>query len=237
MPLNPLLILQHVAHEGPGLFGEFLKVKNIGVDIVNIYDAHCLPNPSDYKAVITLGGPQSANDRDAAMQRELRNLEHILRDEIPYLGVCLGMQTLVQAAGGQVVPCRTKETGWHRANGSSYQIELTADSMQDPLLMGLPPCIDVFQLHGETVTLSDTTTLLATAPDCPNQLVRAGSKAYGIQSHVELTRSMLEAWATIDPDLAQLDRTELTDTYAINATSYQATASSLFENFLAIAGI
>jgi len=237
MPHNPLLILQHIAHEGPGLFGEFLKTKNIGADVVNIYTASCLPDPSNYKAVITLGGPQSANDNNEAMQRELKNLERMLRDEIPYLGVCLGMQTLVRAAGGKVVPYQTKETGWYRTDGSSYLIECTPDGLQDPLLEGLPSHFEVFQLHGETVELSGTTTLLGTAPDCPNQLVRVGTKAYGIQSHVELTRSMLEAWATIDPDLARLDKTTLISTYDNNARPYRATASTLFDNFLSIAGI
>nr|WP_287222515.1 gamma-glutamyl-gamma-aminobutyrate hydrolase family protein [Prosthecochloris sp.] len=67
---------------------------------------------SKSSAVVTLGGPQSANDTDRAMRRELENLKAILDKKIPYLGICLGMQTLVKAAGGNVITCPIKETGF-----------------------------------------------------------------------------------------------------------------------------
>ena len=93
---------------------------------------------------MTLGGPQSANDTDKAMRRELENLDTILDQEIPYLGICLGMQTLVKAAGGNVITCPIKETGFYDPDGNPYAVELFQQGLNDPLLSGIPATAPVF---------------------------------------------------------------------------------------------
>ena len=37
------------------------------------------------------------------MKNELVFIRKVLEAEIPYLGICLGLQTMVRAAGGKVV--------------------------------------------------------------------------------------------------------------------------------------
>ena len=114
-------------------------------------------------------------------------------------GICLGLQTLVKAAGGRIIKSPVRETGFLDPEGSHFTTELTAAGKQDPLFEGLDHSFKVFHLHGETVELTDSITLLSTGKFCRNQIVRVGKNAYGIQCHFELTPEMLETWMNEDP--------------------------------------
>lgn len=237
MQSAPLLIVQHISHEGPGILGDLLSGRGIRYDMVNLYACDRLPDPRGYQAVVTLGGPQSANDRDPAMRRELGNLEVVLAHDIPYFGICLGMQTLARAAGADVYACDEKETGWFHTDHQPYGIELTFEGRRDPLFAGCEGRLRVFQLHGETVAPADGLVLLARGSACSHQVIRAGTRAYGIQSHIELTRDMLAEWAVLDPDLKTIGRTKLLEEFDAFRRAYTLTGTTIFENFLSLAGL
>ena len=59
--------------------------------------------------MMVFGGPDSANDDTEKMKQELQRISEILDAEIPYLGICLGMQALVKAAGGTVRKNKIKD--------------------------------------------------------------------------------------------------------------------------------
>ena len=146
-----ILIVKNITHEGPGLLETVLVKHGIDATYVDLAKGKLFPDPRDYSALVVLGGPQSANDETPSMLLEMRQIERALHVGVPYLGICLGMQTLVKAGGGKVVQSRVKERGFSDNEGEEYRIELTGSGKNDPLFAGLDTSFPVFQLHGETV--------------------------------------------------------------------------------------
>lgn len=233
--MNKLLIIQNISREGPGLLEQVLRDENVAFDIVDLAQGREMPALADYKALVVLGGPDSANDDTTKMTTELARIKEGLGARIPYLGICLGLQTLVKAAGGQVVKGAVKEVGFRGPDNNQNVVSVTNEGKTDPLLAGLPEVLDVFQLHGETVELTPEMTVLATGKFCRNQIVRVADKAYGIQSHFELTPEMLTVWAEQDPDLLPIGKDKLLADFETIKQSYTNIGQTLLRNFLRIA--
>lgn len=238
MMAKKVLIVKNMAHEGPGLLELSLLEHGIAWHYADLSAGDPFPDPRNFPALVVLGGHQSANDKTSSMQLEIRRIEEALGEEIPYLGICLGIQTLVKAGGGTVVKASCKETGFIDPQGNPYRVELTEAGKSDPLFKGLGSTLDVFQLHGERVELTPSgMELLATGSGCRNQAVRVGKNGYGLQCHFELTREMFESWCRIDPDLKQMDYSELMAEFDRRYEEYTATGMKLMENFLRISGL
>lgn len=229
--MKPVLIIKNIAHEGPGLLAELLEQLQIPSQTINFENNHPDLSLQTFSAVIVLGGPDSANDQNPKMENELDFVRQVLDLKIPYLGICLGMQVLVKAAGGEVLKSPVKEIGFFDPGGRPYEIRLTREGQKDPLFAGLQEPWPVFQLHGETVSLNEKVRLLGTSEICANQIVRAGENAYGIQCHFELTQVMFEDWLTKDADLIKMDHAELNRQFAQIKEAYTRTGKILFGNF------
>lgn len=233
--MSELLIVQNISREGPGLLEQVLREENVDFDLIDLDKGQEIPTLDGYKALVVLGGPDSANDDTTKMATELSRIKEALDDDIPYLGICLGLQTLVKAAGGKVVPGEVKEVGFIDPENNQHTVAVTDEGKTDPLLAGLPETLDVFQLHGETVELTPDMTVLATGKFCKNQIVRVTDKAYGIQSHFELTPEMLAVWAELDPDLIPIGKDKLQSDFEAIKQSYTSIGQTLLLNFLRIA--
>ncbi|NTW83657.1 MAG: type 1 glutamine amidotransferase [Chlorobiaceae bacterium] len=235
---HPLLIIKNITHEGPGLLENILEIHGIPSLTFDISKGDGFPDPGNFKALVVLGGPASANDETPVMHSQLRQIEKALALEIPFLGICLGMQTLVKAGGGKVLKCPVKETGFVDPVGHPYRIDLTEAGIEDPLFSGLGKSFRVFQLHGETVDLANSgMEVLGKGIQCPIQAVRAGKNAYGLQCHFELTPGMFSSWLDIDTDLKNMDREPLTRQFEELREEYTVTGVALMNNFLRIAGL
>lgn len=235
---TPLLIVKNITHEGAGLLESLLLEYGIASHSVDLSKGEVFPDPCNYKALVALGGPQSANDETPEMQLQLQRIREALHEEIPFLGICLGIQTLVKAGGGKVVKSPVKEIGFIDHEGHGYRMEVTEAGKQDPLFAGLGNSFSVFQLHGETVELAASgMELLGTGKHCPVQAVRLGKNAYGLQCHFEVTREMLSEWCDIDSDLKAVDRQKLLEQYDDLRDVYTATSMKILSNFLRIAGL
>lgn len=235
--MSEVLIVQNISREGPGALAAVLNARELQYDVVDLSAGEVFPDPLDYEAVIVLGGPDSANDPTPKMATELAQVKVAIEAGKPYLGICLGLQVLVKAAGGRVVQNAVKEIGFLDDTDEQYTVAFTENGQTDPLFTGLSSPLSVFQLHGETVELTPAMTLLATAKDCHNQIVRVGEKAYGLQSHFELTSEMLEVWGAEDPDLQPIGLQTLRAHYAGIQASYDRIGAQLLNNFLDIAGL
>ena len=230
-----VLIVKNITREGPGLLEEILKSHNISYDIVDLYKGESFPDITGYSAVFVMGGPDSANDTTPKMQKELKIIKEVTDAGIPYLGSCLGMQTLVKANGGEIYKNDVKEVGWRDSEGNYFVVDLTEEGKSDPLFARVSFPLNIFHLHGETVNLTDGMKLLATGKYCKNQIVKIGDNAYGIQGHFELTPEMFDEWRTQDPDLISLNQEALQSDYAKLRTKYEATGKQILINFLRVA--
>jgi len=231
-----ILILKNETREGPGILGELINELRISNTVIDLHKGKVPANIENYGAVIVLGGPDSANDQTDKMTEELEFIRKILELGIPYLGICLGLQVMVKAAGGKVVKSPVKEVGFRDCNGDLFSVELTQEGRHDALFSGLENSFTVFHLHGETVELNNKMTLLGTGKHYRNQIVRVGENAYGIQCHFELTEEMFELWLKEDADLLALDPAALRRDLAELKEKYNSTGRKLFTSFLGIAG-
>ncbi|HSX34088.1 MAG TPA: type 1 glutamine amidotransferase [Candidatus Saccharimonadales bacterium] len=236
-----VLVVKNISHEGPGLLVQLLHEVAVPYDVIDLQLGEQLPDPTNYSALIVLGGPDSANDPTKKITNEVAFVKQALAAGVPYLGVCLGLRIAVKALGGKVVKSPVKEVGLHNAQGQPYSVSLTNLALtslgkKDPLFVGLRNHFRVFQLHGETVELTKSMQLLATGADCHNQIVKLGGAAYGIQSHFELTKEMLAEWLTADPDLTPLSSRKVLAEFEAIEEVYTITGLSLLRNFLHVAG-
>lgn len=231
-----ILIVQNITREGPGILSQIISEKNLKYDLVDLYKGDALPEDiSRYSALIVLGGPDSANDDNPKMNGELELIKKSRDLNIPYLGICLGLQTLVKAMGGVVRRNNVREISFRHTDGNPYFLNLTEDGRTDPLFEGLGDEIRVFHLHGETVDLTPEMKLLASGDTCKNQVVKIGENAYGLQCHFELTDEMLNVWLSEDPELLELNKEDILKDWEEIKDDYTNTGKTLFSNFFKVA--
>ncbi len=229
-----ILFVKNTKIEGPGLLAKLVLERRISYDIIELDNGAHLPHSINYSGVVVLGGPDSANDSTSKMANEVNWVKKITDLGVPYLGICLGMQVLVKATGGQVTKNPVKEIGWKDPEGNPFQVELTQLGLTDPLFANMEHTLPIFHLHGETVVLEPGMVLLATGKHCTNQVVKVGKSAYGIQGHFEIDEASYEILIAQDADLKNMDIFALKNDYERAREAYMRVGRMLFGNFLNI---
>ncbi|MEI7750957.1 MAG: type 1 glutamine amidotransferase [Candidatus Omnitrophota bacterium] len=229
--------IKNMTHEAAGLLSSFASKEKIPYEIMDLHKGDLFPEVHAGQAVVILGGPDSANDTTPKILSELEALQKCLREGIPCLGVCLGLQLLVKAAGGTVFKNPVKEIGFRDPSGGWFEMAKTAEGQNDPLLEGIPDVCKVFQLHGETVGLTLSMTCLAQGKFCNNQIVKIQERVYGIQGHVELSEQMFEDWLAADGDLHKMNIGELHRDFLEVRGELEQSSEDLFKNFLRISSL
>jgi GMP synthase-like glutamine amidotransferase len=241
---KPALVVQN-SYEGPGLIGATLDERQIPRDYIHLDLGDKLPDFEKYGLIVVLGGSQSAYDQTDEMREEVRWVKEIIRAGTPYVGICLGMQILGQAAGARVVPAteigQQKELGFFDADGHPYMNHLTREGRADQLFNGLERRrFGIFQLHGDTVTdLPLNIKLLATADTCTTQIIKVGEAAYGIQGHLEVDLLSLKEIFYNDKDLRNLSDNEAVaqiSHYISQEPDFSKRGYQTFNNFIDLAG-
>jgi GMP synthase-like glutamine amidotransferase len=235
--VSKALVVKNSTLEGPGLIEHVFSEYGIFWDMVDLDRGDKFTSLEEYKAVFVLGGPDSANDKTSKIIRELEIIRQVFDREIPYLGICLGMQLMVKANEGTVLRCRKGEVGWRDSCGRYYRTALTREGRKDLLFYGIEKPVNVLQLHNEKVELGKNMKLLGTGRYCRNQIVKIGSRAYGIQGHIELTRPMLDDWINHIIDLAHVEKSSIMDDYNNIRSGYEKVGKKIIENFLSISGL
>src|SRR5450755_1652447 len=105
MSLRPVLIVLHQETSTPGRVGNALRALGHTLDIRRPRFGDLLPETLDHHAgAVIFGGPMSANDTDDFVKREIDWIEVPLREQRPFLGICLGAQMLAKQLGAPVAP-------------------------------------------------------------------------------------------------------------------------------------
>jgi len=147
-------------------------------------------DPLYHDLTIFMGGAMGVYNRDIFpyLQTEIDYLKERLAADKPYLGVCLGAQLMAQALGGEVSPGKNgTELGWH-------QVKVNETGAQTPLKFLDQSHTDMFQWHGDTFTMPENCTLLASSEAYANQAIQHGKNAIGVQFHPEVNAHILEMW-------------------------------------------
>lgn len=235
--MKQVLALQHTWDDPPAYLGAILREHGIVCDVVDV-EKRPIPDPTPYRAIILLGGPQHlyADTHLAYLSQEQIMLRQAVAREIPTLGICLGGQLLAGALGASVYHSDTCEIGF-------YRIPLTEAGRQDPLFAGLPGHQLAFHWHEDVFDLPAGALLLASNENAPHQAFRYGPHAYGLQFHIELDAALADTWLH-DPVCAREISETLHDEnaparlareWAECAATYQDHTRIMFENFLRIA--
>jgi GMP synthase (glutamine-hydrolysing) len=186
-PLLPVLIVLHQETSTPGRIGNALRALGYGLDIRRPRFGDPLPETlDDHAGAVIFGGPMSANDPDEFVRREIDWIAVPLREQRPFLGICLGAQMLAKQLGAKVAP---HPQG--RAQMGYYPIRPTAAG--HAVCPGWPD--QVYHWHCEGFELPAGAELLAEGSDFPVQAIQAGH-AFGFQFHPDVTYAMMHRWTT-----------------------------------------
>ncbi|MCB1747524.1 MAG: glutamine amidotransferase [Gammaproteobacteria bacterium] len=184
-----VLVVLHQEHSTPGFVGAALEARGYQLERCCPNLGGCLPTVlEDYAAAVVFGGPQSANDDHLpGIRAELDWLErHVLPAGMPLLGICLGAQEIARVLGARV----HGHADGHVEIGYCEVLPAAAgaDFLDQPTMF--------YQWHAETFEIPAGAVQLARGTLFEAQAYRYGTRVYGIEYHPEMTRAMIERWAT-----------------------------------------
>lgn len=183
-----LLVLQHRACTQTGWVGAWARNRGHTLEVRRPVLGDRLPDPATQDGVVVFGGPQSANDTDAGLTRELQWIEKALRGNTRLFGICLGAQLMAKALGAAVGP---------HPDGAVECGFAWIDPADAPAWLAAPH--PVYHWHQDGFTLPDGATLLARGrgPFPVQGFVRG--RALGVQFHPEVTPPIIARWLDRDP--------------------------------------
>ncbi|MEB7884383.1 glutamine amidotransferase [Serratia fonticola] len=181
----PVLIVLHREQSAPGRVGQLLLQRGYSLDIRRPPLDDPLPDTlAKHSGAIVFGGPMSANDNTDWVKREIEWIGVPLREDVPFLGICLGAQMMVRHLGGRVM---ARDDG--RVEIGYWPIYPTRPGRK----LGVWPT-HVYQWHSEGFDTVEGMELLATGEQFCHQAIRYGRQAYGVQFHPEVSYQTMQRW-------------------------------------------
>jgi GMP synthase (glutamine-hydrolysing) len=186
-----VVVIQHVAAEGPGRVADALDRAGRTMTVVPTYDRHPVPvGPAGIDGLVVMGGPMGVDDVEQYphLADEMNLIADCLDAGVPVLGICLGAQLLAAAAGAAVRPGEVLELGWH-------PVRLSDAALHDHLFGGLARHLTPLHWHRDVPELPSGAVHLASSTLTHNQAFRLGDSAYGLLFHLETDAAAVRAMA------------------------------------------
>lgn len=186
---------------------DFLAREKIPFEEIRLFEkGQKLPDLDEARALVVMGGPMNVyeEEKHPFLKDEDRFIRQAMQHGIPYLGICLGSQLLAKALNARVTKAAQPEVGWG-------EVKLTAAAANSLLFKNFPKStLKVLQWHEDTFELPAGSAHLASNFIVPNQAFAYRDKAFGLQFHLEVNRTLLDDWFKNHPDrgkiLAEFDR-------------------------------
>jgi GMP synthase-like glutamine amidotransferase len=196
VPNNATLVIENDPTDDIRRLGDWLRAAGLALEVVRPYAGDPLPENLDgYAGLVVLGGEQQAypavdGSPGAPWFPALAGLlRQAVRFEVATLAICLGAQLLADAHAGLVEP------GGNGLEIGPRLIGKRDAADRDPLWVQIPLMPDVLQWHSDEISeLPLNATLLAASTTYPHQAFRLGSRAWGLQFHIECDTPMIEDW-------------------------------------------
>lgn len=168
--MSKAVILQHVAHEGPGRIVPVFRDFGIPIDLRRLDKGDEVPSDlDDLRCLIVLGGPMGiadiGNDKYPFLAKELELLQRVVKADRAVLGVCLGAQLLAHAAGAKVYPNVKMAPGAHGQPPTPVEpvqplpeigwlpVTFPFPGGTEPIVAGMHDGMQVFHWHFDTFDL------------------------------------------------------------------------------------
>jgi len=225
-----VLFSQNCEIEDLGIYEQYFIENNISLDIVHSYQER-LPSNTNYDALIIGGTPDSAYHRTKHpyLKDVYQFITKAVKNGKPCFGICCGAQLLAIVLGGNAYRNRVMEIG-------CYELTLTPDGVNDPLMNGFPKRFPVFQWHGDTFEVPSGARLLVSGKQCTNQLFRYNNNV-GILFHFEVSADEVKKWAEkYSNELAEIGKTidQVMEECRIHEKEMKEFAYLLMSNYLNI---
>ena len=193
-PARPVLLVQHVAVEKPGLIGDVLLRRGVATTLVGPDDSIPETAAREARGIVVLGGPMGVfeADRHPRLREEIAMLERAVAADKPVLGICLGSQLLASALGARVYRGPHKELGW-------FDVTLQPAAHEDALLSVAPPRFPALHWHGDIFDLPAGASHLASSEQTAHQAFARGC-AWGLLFHLEAPAAQVSAMAHAFPE-------------------------------------
>ena len=187
--MKTAVAIRHVAFEDLGSWEKQLS-KNYVIRYMDAADADIsLLRNEEIDLLVVLGGPIGVYQEAEYpfIRDEIALISDRLKHDLPTLGICLGSQLMARALGAKVYPNRTKEIGWE-------PLKLSEKGKNSCIRHLSHELTSMFHWHGDTFDLPKGAHLLASTPNCQNQIFTWKKNGLAFQCHPEITSQRLEAW-------------------------------------------
>jgi GMP synthase-like glutamine amidotransferase len=183
-----LRYFQHVSVEGLGSIEVWARKRGFKVSVTRFYDDDSPPAVGAFDWLVIMGGPMNVYeyDRYPWLEGEKACIREAVEAGKTVVGVCLGAQLVAAALGEKVTPAHFREIGW-------FPITLTEAGRAHPWFQGLSGVLPAFHWHGDTFSLPEGATLIASSEGCRHQVFVYRDRVLALQCHLEATREGIDA--------------------------------------------
>lgn len=173
MKHNEMIIVLDFGSQYTQLIARRIREMNVYCEILP-FDTE-IKDIKGIKGIILSGGPASVYDEQAPCGNP-----EMFQYDLPILGICYGLQWMVQSLGGEIIQASKREYG---------RSEMTV-TKSDELFSEIPTNLSVWMSHGDQAArLPEGFTVLAKTENAPYTAIRGKENLYGVQFHPEVAHT------------------------------------------------